>query len=84
MTLTEAKLQGLGMSDREILFFSNGVTAVFHDEQQQPELQQSWMELFAEFLESHGQDPARYRVTLPNAKQARYVRTADGWSWRFE
>jgi hypothetical protein len=65
------------------IFFPNGVTAVFRDGQQQPELQQSWLELFAEFMESKGQDPAQYRLTLPDGKEARFFRTTDGWSWRF-
>jgi hypothetical protein len=67
----------------ECMFFANGVTAVFHDGEQQPRLQQSWLELFAEFLESHGRDPLAYRLIMPDGKKASFFRTEDGWSWRF-
>ena len=76
---------GVRTRDAELscIFFPNGVTAVFRDGQQQPALQQSWLELFAEFLESKGQDPVRYHLTMPDGKEAHFFRTADGWSWRF-
>jgi hypothetical protein len=66
------------------VFFANGVTAVFRNGEQQPLLQQAWLELFAEFLESKGQDPAAYSLVLPDGKKARFFRTTDGWSWRLE
>jgi hypothetical protein len=75
---------GARVSDRHCLFFANGVTAVFRDGQQQPMLQQSWLELFAEFLEARGQDPAAFRLVMPDGQKARFQRAMDGWSWRFE
>jgi hypothetical protein len=74
---------GISSPELSCIFFANGVTAVFRDGQQQPLLQQSWLELFAEFLESKGQDPILYRLTMPDGKEARFIRTADGWSWKF-
>jgi DNA gyrase inhibitor GyrI len=69
----------------EILFFPNGNTAVLHDGEQQPRLQEPWAVVFAEWLESQGQDPAAYLLKLPNGKTARFFLTSeDLWSWRFE
>jgi hypothetical protein len=37
---------------KKIYFLPNGMTAVFDSETQVPELQQPWVKLFAEFLET--------------------------------
>jgi hypothetical protein len=69
----------------EILFFPNGNTAVLRDGEQQPRLQEPWVTLFADWLETQGQNPADYRVTLPDGKTARFFLTSeDVWSWKFE
>jgi hypothetical protein len=73
------------MTDKACIFFYNGTTAVLSNGEQQPELQRPWLELFAEFLESRGEDPLAYRLTLPlGGKEARFFRTTEGrWNWRF-
>ncbi len=73
---------------KTVLFFSNGNTAVFIDEQQVPELQQSWLVKFVEFLEAEGHDPTTFQYTLSNGKSARVfrpcIRTDDESSWIWE
>jgi DNA gyrase inhibitor GyrI len=71
----------LKMTGMEILFFANGNTAVCHDGKQQTHLQESWATLFASWLETHGRNPADYRVTLPNGLRARFFPTPEN-QWR--
>jgi hypothetical protein len=63
------------------MFFSNGGTAVFIDEEQVPELQQPWLVKFVDFLEEQGQDPTTFKYRLPNGNNAKVFRTESGWSW---
>jgi hypothetical protein len=67
------------LNQKSVMFFSNGVTAVFIDEEQVPELQQPWLVTFVEFLEEQGQDPMTFEYTLPNGKDAKVLRTESGW-----
>lgn len=64
----------------DILFFPNGNTAVFENKEQVPELQVSWLNLFAEFLENKGIDPALVSITLPNGNKTKFLKTCNGWS----
>ena len=68
---------------KKVLFFPNGNTAVL-DQEQIPELQKSWASLFAEFLESKGEDPTEFELNFPTYRTARFFRTDDGWNWRFD
>jgi len=68
---------------KKILFFPNGNTAVL-DQEQIPDLQKSWAILFAEFLESKGEDPTEFELNFPTYRTARFFRTDDGWNWRFD
>lgn len=68
----------------KILFFSDGNTAVFKKKEQVPELQQSWLTLFAEFLESKGIDPTKHEYTFPNGSRAGIFKIKDGYNWRFK
>ena len=66
-----------------VMFFNNGNTAVLSENEQIPELQKSWIVLYAEFLEIKGVDPETLELRLPYGP-AKYFRTAEGgWSWRF-
>ena len=64
-----------------VMFFGNGATAVFIDEEQVPELQQPWLIKFVEFLEEQGHDPMAFKYTLPNGSNAKLFRTESGWNW---
>jgi hypothetical protein len=77
--LSNAPVKGF---EAECIFFPNGNTAVLRDGQQQPELQRPWLQLFAEFLESRGEDPAAFRLILVDGEEARFFRTSEGWNWR--
>ena len=69
----------------DIYFFPNGVTFVSHDGEQQPDLQEPWAAVFAEWLEAKGIDPREYRVRMPDGRYARFFRTTwRCWNWRFE
>lgn len=71
---------------KEVLFFPNGNTAVFdEDDQQIPELQESWLRVFVEFLESKSVDPLKCRFQMPGRAIARLFKTEEGrWNWRFD
>ena len=64
----------------DILFFPNGNTAVFENEEPVPELQENWLKMFAEFLENKGIDPALVSITLPNSNKTKFLKTCNGWS----
>jgi hypothetical protein len=68
---------------KKVLFFLNGNTAVM-DSEQIPRLQKSWAVLFAEFLESQGEDPTEFELNFPGGKVARFFDTDEGWNWRFD
>ena len=63
---------------RSVIFFSNGHTSVYRDEEQVLELQTPWVTLFAQFLEENGENPRCYRVTLPSNRSARYLKDSEG------
>lgn len=68
-----------------VLFFGNGNTAVFVDGAQVPELQESWVLLFAKFLESREIDPTKVRFVFQNGREAKVFRIEDGGlNWSFE
>ena len=68
----------------DILFFPNGNTAVFENEEQIPELQEGWLNLFAEFLVRKGIDPTLANITLPDQKKAKIFRTPNGFNWNIK
>jgi len=62
----------------EVMFFSNGNSAVFKDGSQAPELQESWLRLFVEFLKERGVDPEDCNFKMPSGQFARW--SDDNWS----
>lgn len=66
---------------RTVFFFPDGQTAVTDGREQIPELQQSWLILFLEFLESKGEDPMAYEFKLPSGQTARAFKTDSGYNW---
>lgn len=69
----------------EVIYFSNGNTAVFDKNGNQiPELQQGWLKLSVEFIKSKGLDPLKMKFTLPNNDNATLFKTEDGYNWRIE
>jgi len=66
----------------EVYFFPNGSTTVIDDVGQIPELQESWLLLFAKFLESKGIDPTQPVYHLQTGK-AEVFKIPDGYNWRF-
>jgi hypothetical protein len=70
---------------KKIYFLPNGMTAVFDSETQVPELQQPWVELFAEFLETKVQSTTHWELHFPDGRIGHIWRTdEDGsWDWRF-
>ena len=60
----------------QVAFFSNGVTMVFRDGSQIPELQVSWFELFLEHMRDElGVDPRDVHFTMPDERFAKVFRT---------
>ncbi len=69
-----------------IFFFMNGNTAVFGDDRKQvPDLQESWMIKFLEWLalqpEMKGRKIEDFEVNLPSGKKARIFKVPDGYNW---
>lgn len=71
---------------KSVIFFPNGVTAVFGtDDKQIPELQRSWLSLFFKFLEDHDENPTEFEFTLPDGKRAIPHEKEDGsYGWSVE
>lgn len=68
--------------NKHIYFFPNGNTAVFVDEEQNPNLQQAWIRLFFDHLVKHGEDPETFIIRLPDGKYARPWKLKDGtYTW---
>lgn len=65
-----------------VTFFSNGNTMAFEGEQQVPELQESWIRLYAEMAEARGYDPTNFEFRLPNGRSARVFKTEAGFTWQ--
>ncbi len=74
------------MPAKRILFFWNGNTAVFDENDRQvPELQVPWIVVFARWLEARGIEAGECEFTLPNGSMAVMFRTSTGdWNWRVE
>lgn len=68
---------------RQVFFYQNGHTAHCVGNEQQPDLQKSWLLLYVAFLESQGIDPAECEFHLPAGNnKAKLFRTSDGgWNW---
>ncbi len=68
---------------KHVYFSVNGNTGVCNDTEQIPELQRSWLLLFAEYLESQGEDPKQILFHLASGETATVFMTpADGYNWR--
>ena len=66
-----------------VIFFPNGNTAVFENNEQVPELQQSWFLKFVEFLESKDVDVMNSTYVLPEGTAIKLIRTEEGYNWNF-
>lgn len=66
------------MKKLEVLFYPNGSTAVFKDNEQVPKLQKGWFLLFVEFLRKEGLDPTQINFILPDGKKAKVAKTSEG------
>ena len=65
-----------------VIFFPNGNTAVYKNNEQVPELQQSWFLKFVEFLESKDVDVLNSTFELQQGN-AKLFRTKEGYNWNF-
>lgn len=67
----------------KVIFFDNGNTAVFDEQGNQvPEMQESWLRLFLDYLEAeHREDPVELEITMPGGKRAKVFRTPNGLNW---
>lgn len=66
----------------QVVFCSNGVTAVFRDGEQVPELQVPWMRLFCEHLDAMGIDPRDVKFSMPDRRLAKvFLTSEDEYNW---
>jgi hypothetical protein len=60
-------------AQHEITFLADGNTAVITSGRPHAGLEQPWVLLFAEYLETRGIDAERYQLVLPDGRRARFV-----------
>lgn len=68
----------------DVIFSSYGNTGVFEGDEQVPELQKSWLLLFAKHLKDHGIDPTTVDFLLPSGDYCRIFDTPEGYNWRID
>ena len=66
----------------EVMFFSNGNTAVFVNGKQVSKCQESWFVMFVDFLDVNGIDVLKTKYRMPNGDNAELVKTDDGYTWK--
>ena len=66
----------------DVIYSANGNTAVFEDDEQVPELQESWILTHIEFLASKGVDVEALDILLPSGMHANVFNTPVGYNWR--
>ena len=73
-----------GGNQMKVLFGSGGETACFDDgDQQIPELNRSWILLYAEYLVREGIDPTKVVFEMPGSMfKAEVFKTKYGFNWR--
>lgn len=67
------------MPDKSVVFFSNGNAVVLIDGKQTPELQESWIGLFAQFLESKGYNPHEFTFESPGYRVQLFKTVNEQW-----
>jgi hypothetical protein len=69
---------------KRVHFFPNGTTRVV-DEQgaSMPELQHSWLTVFADFLDEHDEDPTEFEFVLPDGRRMKVFENENGWYGEF-
>lgn len=71
----------------EVLFLSNGNTAVFENHEQVPELQKSWYKMFVKFLEENDVDVIGSTFSFPDFngwREAKLIKTENGYNLDFK
>lgn len=70
----------MGRQVTHVFFFAGGNTAVCNRDKQIPELQQSWLLMFIEFLQSKGVKVEDIEeIRLPDGSQAEYLKESHNW-----
>ena len=69
---------------KTIYFMPNGISAVFIDTKQVPNLQESWIQLFFKHLLENGYDPLDFDIVMPDGKKAKAFKTEDGYNWKIK
>ncbi len=71
---------------KEVLFFSNGVTAVFDESGQQiAKLQKAWFRMYINFLKENGytsKEIEGVKFTFQNGDRAMYIAKYDNWEFK--
>lgn len=66
----------------EVLLWKNGNTSVFRGGEQIPELQKSYLVLYAEFLKEQGVHLDDVEFTLPSGDKVTVLDSPDGYTWK--
>ena len=68
------------MKIEKVYFHMNGNSTAFNNNEQVPELQESWFLLYVNFLKEKGvEDIESIEFNLPNGKTAKYISLYDNW-----
>lgn len=62
----------------KVSFFYNGMQMAFQDGAQVPELQGSWILLWADNAKKAGYDPTKMDITMPNGMKVKIFETEEG------
>lgn len=66
-----------------VLFFGNGNSAFFDENNRQvPEIQESWLLLYIEFLGERGIEPKDVEFIMPDGTKWEVFETGAGYNWR--
>jgi len=69
------------MDEAKVIFFPNGNTAVFINDEQSPKHQRSWFLEYVNFLKRKGIDVENSEYTLPNGDKAELIKIGNRYNW---
>ena len=67
----------------KVRFFQDGNTMAFRDGQQVPDLQESWILLYVQYLVTAGVDPTKVKFTMPGGSRVTVFEIEGGYNWQF-
>ncbi len=70
------------MDEAKVIFFPNGNTAVFINDEQSPKHQKSWFLKYVKFLEENGIDVLNSEYLMPDDSRAELIKIGNRYNWK--